>query len=79
MNLIWCSFPFSILVKIKQIMISERFNINYTVLAMASSNAVSNVAEKYAPLLCDLNKRFLNFEELPVLGARGEWKTLISR
>ena len=37
--------------KIKQIIISERFNIDNTVLAMAPSNAVSNVAEKYAPLL----------------------------
>ena len=62
--------------KINQI-INERFKINNTVLAMAPSNAVSNVAEKHAPLLCDLNKRFVNFEELLVLGARGEWKTLI--
>ena len=35
----------------KQIIMSERFNINNTVLAMAPRNAVSNVAEKYAPLL----------------------------
>ena len=69
--------PFQHFGKTNQIIISERFDINYTVLAMAPSNAVSNVAEKHAPLLCDLNKRFVNFEELLVLGARGEWKTLI--